>query len=72
MSNNWLYFEFFLSPKGNFVAPKPLLRTVKKFNGYTTHSISPDLILIVRYGIISALEGWHPEIEITFIPNELI
>ncbi|KXK39164.1 MAG: hypothetical protein UZ09_BCD002001019 [Bacteroidetes bacterium OLB9] len=66
-----VYFEFFLSPPGKFQAPETLLKMDKSVNDIITYTISPELILIVRYAIFSNLNDWHPDKELSIIPNEI-
>jgi hypothetical protein len=66
-----VYFEFFLSPPGEFQPPETLLKIKGTPNDIATQTISPDLILIVRYAVFSNLNDWHPDKELSIITNEI-
>lgn len=66
-----VYFEFFLSPPGKFEPPETLLKIEGTANNIVTHTISPDLILIVRYAVFGNLNDWHPDKELSIITNEI-
>jgi hypothetical protein len=68
---NRVYFEFFLAPEGTFERPEPLIKIDKPITDFITHSVSKDLILVIRFAVMSNLAEWHPDKEIAIIPDEL-
>ena len=66
-----VYFEFFLSPEGTFNIPETLIKFNKPATEVMTHSLSKNLILIVRFVVVTNLKDWHPDKEIAIIPNDL-
>jgi hypothetical protein len=68
---NRIYFEFFLSPEGTFKSPEPLIKIDKQITEFITHTISKDLILVIRFAVMSNLANWHPDKEIVFMLDEL-
>ncbi|MBP6022719.1 hypothetical protein [Ferruginibacter sp.] len=66
-----VYFEFFLSPIGTFPTPETLLKFDAGNMEMTTHTMSDNLVLIIRYGVMSNVNDWHPDKEIAIIPDTL-
>lgn len=69
--NNRVYFEFFLSPEGKFDVPETLIKVDKPITDIVTHTLSKDLILVVRYAVMANMGNWHPDKEIAIMPNNL-
>ncbi|MFC6267460.1 hypothetical protein [Frigoriflavimonas asaccharolytica] len=66
-----VYFEFFLSPLGNFPIPETLLKINGDLNDIIQHTISPNLILLIRHGIFENLNDSHPDKELSIITYEV-
>jgi len=66
-----VYFEFFLSPPGKFQPPETLIKMNGIANDIAIHTISPELILIVRFAVFENLNDWHPDKELSIITNEI-
>ncbi|WP_294265485.1 hypothetical protein [uncultured Chryseobacterium sp.] len=66
-----VYFEFFLSPQGKFPIPDTLLKIEGNINDIITHTISPDLLLVIRHGIFENMNDWHPDKELSIITDEM-
>jgi hypothetical protein len=68
---NRLYLEFFLSPVGRFILPKAVWKgNLIKWN-IATHTISPKLVLIVRFAITTNMNEWYADKEISVILDNL-
>lgn len=63
-----LFFEFYLSPEGVFDLPNAMFST-QKLPYVVTHSLSPNLVLVITFGLIgdNVFGDWHPEIAISII-----
>lgn len=72
VANKRLYFEFFLSPEGTFDVPEPLMKINRPLTDFITHTLSENLILVIRYSVLENFDNWHSDKEITLIPNKLI
>ncbi len=72
-AGNRVYFEFFLSPEGTFNIPETLIKMKgnKSITEIVTHTLSKNLILIVRFGVMSNKNDWHPDKEIAIMPTNL-
>lgn len=66
-----VYFEFFLSPPGEFQPPEPLLKLHKDVNKIAIHTISPELVLVIRFAVLGNLNDWYPDKELSIITNEI-
>jgi hypothetical protein len=66
-----VYFEFFLSPPGSFEAPPTLLDVSGDTNDIFVHTISPELLLVIRHGVFEGFNEWHPDIEISITTDEI-
>jgi len=71
-ANDRVCFEFFLSPEGKFDFPETLLKVDIPIVGMVTHTLSKNLILVIRYyAVMSNMSDWHPDKEIAIMPNNL-
>jgi hypothetical protein len=60
------FFEFLVTPEGQFPAPPPLLKGAVETTQPYTFSLNEQLILVVRHFVFSPnspLANWHPELE---------
>lgn len=70
-ADNRVYCEFFLSPEGKFDIPETLIKVDKPVVDIATHTLSKNLILVIRHAVMSNMSDWHPDKEIVFMPNNL-
>jgi hypothetical protein len=68
-ADNRVYFEFFLSPEGTFNIPETLIKVDKPITNVVTHTVSKNLILVLRYAVMGNMGDWHPDKEIAIMPN---
>lgn len=63
------YFEFFISPPGNYKPPEILIKTKNDFKELQpiTVSLNEYFILVIRHFTFKGLDNWHPDKEIFFI-----
>ncbi|PWN71626.1 hypothetical protein C1631_003095 [Chryseobacterium phosphatilyticum] len=66
-----VYFEFFLSPAGEFPIPDTLIKIEGNMDSIICHPMSDHLILIIRHGVMENLSDWHPEKELSIIENDI-
>jgi len=70
-TNKRIYFEFFLSPEGNFLEPETLIKTSNAKMNIATQTIGPNLILVIRYAVMGNQKEQHLDKEIAILPDNL-
>jgi len=70
--NQRLYFEFFLSPNGNFPKPTPMLELNPPLLNEFAFALNDRLNIFVNYGTLGNFSDWNPDLEISFLPSKIL